>query len=263
MNAGCMAGAIYWDGDMTIVTGSEGLATGMLQMHSSGQQLVAYHARPDSATSVPIVVVMHQTYGINEYSRDVCRRLAKAGYFAILPDLYGRYGSVEGLTREAIAQGIARRVEDCGVMADIRACVDQAAGMTGDPSRLGVMGFAWGAQFVWLACAEIDSCRAGVSWYGRLVREATPQRPVPWRDTVARLHAPVLGLYAGSDPYVTPEILDEMRQALTTAPVYTELHCYPEASHGFHADYQPQYRSGDAQDAWNRQMSWFEQNGVR
>lgn len=248
---------------MTIVTDSEGLTTGMLQMRAGGHLLNAYHARPDTALPVPVVVVMHQTYGINGYSRDVCRRLAKAGYLALLPDLYGRYGSVEGLTREQIAQGIARQVEDDGVMADIRTCIVQAAALQGDPGRLGVMGFAWGAQFVWLACAEIEGCRAGVSWYGRLVREASPQRPVPWRDTVARLRAPVLGLYAGTDPYVTPAVLDEMRLSLAAAPVATELQCYPEASHGFHADYQPQYRSGDAQDAWRRQMAWFERHGVR
>jgi carboxymethylenebutenolidase len=247
---------------MTILTDSEGLNAGMLQLRSGDHVLSAYHAMPDTGKQVPVVVVMHQTYGINEYSRDVCRRLAKAGYLAMLPDLYGRYGSVQGLSREEIAQGIARKVEDRGVMDDIRACVDQAASMSGDSDRLGVMGFAWGAQFVWLASAEISGCRAGVSWYGRLVRDASPQRPVHWCDTVARLKAPVLGLYAGSDPYVTPEVLHEMRQGLIASPVVTELVCYSEASHGFHADYQPQYRKTDAQDGWSRQMEWFRRHGV-
>jgi len=247
---------------MAILTDSLGLIAGPVTLSAGGRVLNAYHARPDSAGHAPVILVMHQTYGINEYSRDVCRRLAKAGYFAVLPNLYERYGSVQGLSREEIAGGIAKAVEDRGVMEDIRDCSEWAATAGGDAGRLGVIGFAWGAQFVWLACAEIPNCRAGVSWYGRLVRDITPQRPVPWRQTVTRLRAPVMGLYAGTDPYVTPAVFQEMREALDGVPVETELVWYPEASHGFHADYQLQYREADAENGWNKQMAWLGRHGA-
>lgn len=256
------AGSAREKGIMAILTDSHGLIAGPVAIAGGGRVLRAYHARPDVAARVPVVVVMHQTYGINDYTRDVCRRFAKAGYFAVLPNLYERYGSVDGLSREQIAGGIAKAVEDRGVMDDIRACAEWAATAGGDAGRLGVIGFAWGAQFVWLACAEIAACRAGVSWYGRLVRDVTPQRPGPWRQTVAGLRAPVLGLYAGTDPYVSPVVFAEMRAALADAPVATELIWYQDASHGFHADYQPQYREIDAKDGWDRQMAWLKRYGL-
>lgn len=247
---------------MTILTDSKGLFAGSVAVDAGGRVVNAYHARPDSAGPFPVIVVMHQTYGINDYTRDVCRRLAKAGYLAIVPNLYERYGSVQGLSREEIADGVAKAVEDDGVMEDISACTEWAVTVSGDAGRLGVIGFAWGAQFVWRACAEIPNCRVGVSWYGRLVRDITPQRPVPWRQTVTRLRAPVLGLYAGTDPYVSLAVFQEMREALAGAPVSTELIWYPQASHGFHADYQTQYREIDAQDGWVRQMAWLKRHGV-
>jgi carboxymethylenebutenolidase len=248
---------------MTIVTDSRGLITGAVQIPVGGHISNAYHAMPEGGKRVPIILVMHQIYGINDYSRDVCRRLAKAGYLAVLPDLYGRYGSTQGLSREEIAEGLAKAVEDRAVLQDMEAWASWAAATGGDATRLGVMGFAWGAQFVWLACAELQNCKAGVSWYGRLIRDLSPQRPTPWRDVVARLRAPVLGIYAGTDPHVSLDILDEMRRALVSAKVSTELAFYPEARHGFHADYQPQYRPADAEDGWKKQMEWFARHGVK
>ena len=206
---------------------------------------------------------MHQIYGINDYTRDVCRRLGQAGYVAVLPDLYSRYGSVAGMTREQIADGVAKTVDDDAVLQDIEACVTwavQDAG--GDGDRLGITGFAWGAQFVWVACASHIGFKAGVSWYGRLVRTESPARPRSWREIARTLRAPVLGLYAGVDPYISRETFDEMRQALKLTAVQTDLVYYPDARHGFHADYQPQYREAEAQDGWNRQMSWFAKFGV-
>ncbi len=247
---------------MTIVTDTEGLTAGDVQITGGAHAIDAYHACPAGAEAMPVILVMHQIYGINDYSRDVCRRLAKAGFMAVLPDLYAGYGKPAGLTREEITAGLAQAVEDQRVLDTLQSSVAWAAARGGDPGRVGIMGFAWGAQYVWLACAKLQGCRAGVSWYGRLIRDPGPQRPAGWREVVTGLRAPVLGLYAGTDVHVTHEVLDEMRRGLEDAPVRTELAFYPEARHGFHADYQPQYRAVDAEDAWRRQMAWFRNAGL-
>lgn len=252
---------------MSIVTTSSGLVAGAVEIDGQDHVISAYRAAPEAAVGsarLPVVLVMHQIYGINDYTRDVCRRLARAGYVALLPDLYARYGSVAGMTREQIAEGIAKAVEDDAVLQDIEACAAWAVRQAGgDEDRIGIAGFAWGAQFVWRACASPIRLRAGVSWYGRLVRTESPARPRSWREVAGTLRAPVLGLYAGIDPYISAETFDEMKQALSLAPVPTDLVYYPEARHGFHADYQPQYREAEAQDGWARQMAWFVRFGLR
>jgi carboxymethylenebutenolidase len=240
-----------------------GLTTEAIRVPGEGADVPVYLARPDDARRAPMVLVLHQIYGPNEYTRDLCRRLAHAGYLAVLPDLYFRHGSVEGLSREEIAGGIATKVEDAVVLADLDRIVAWAANEKGgDSDHLAVTGFAWGAQFVWLYAAHSPRVKAAVSWYGRLVRDASPARPKPWREVVKELKAPVLGIYAGTDPYVLPATLDAMREALQEAPVATQIAFYPDAKHGFHADYQPHYREADAQDAWARQAAWLARHGV-
>jgi len=246
-----------------IVTDTDGLAAADVQVPAAGNNIPVYFAAPKDRSDRPIILVMHQIYGRNDYTRDICRRLAKLGYLAILPDLYHRYGSTEGLSREQIREGIAGVVEDEAVLTDLDLVMRWAVEkQSGDSKRMAIIGFAWGAQFVWLYCVHNPAIKAGVCWYGRLVRDSNPKRPTPWRTVAASLKAPVLGIYAGTDPNIPPEALAEMRPALAQAPVKTEIQLYPDAKHGFHADYQPQYRQADAEDAWSRQMEWLKRYGL-
>lgn len=246
-----------------IVTDTDGLISAETQVPAAGKGIPIYYAAPENVSDRPVILVMHQIYGRNDYTRDICRRLAKLGYLAILPDLYHRYGSTEGLSREQIREGIAAAVEDEAVLSDLDQLMLWAVEkQSGDGKRMAIIGFAWGAQFVWLYCAHNPAIKAGVCWYGRLVRDSNPKRPTPWRTVVASLKAPVLGIYAGTDPNIPPEALVEMRPALARAPVETKIQLYPDAKHGFHADYQPQYWQADANDAWSRQLEWLKRFGL-
>ena len=248
---------------MPIVTDTDGLVAAEAQVPANGTGVPVYFAAPQDDADKPIILVMHQIYGRNDYTRDICRRLAKLGYLAILPDLYHRYGSTDGLSREQIREGVAGVVEDEPVLSDLDSIVRWAVEeQSGDAERTAIIGFAWGAQFVWLYCACNPALKAGVSWYGRLVRDASPLRPTPWRTVAASLKAPVLGIYAGTDPNIPPGAVADMQSALPHAPVDTEIRLYPDAKHGFHADYQPQYRQEDAEDAWSRQMEWLKRYGM-
>lgn len=248
---------------MQIVTDVDGLCAAEARVPADSTEVPVYYAAPQRGRDMPVVLVMHQIYGRNDYTRDICRRLAKRGYLAILPDLYHRYGSTVGLSREQIREGIAASVEDDVVLSDLDRVMRWAVETcSGSVKRMAIIGFAWGAQFVWLSCARNPALKAGVSWYGRLVRDSAPQRPTPWRTVAALLQAPVLGIYAGTDPNIPVSDHDQMRSALSQASVETEICIYPEAKHGFHADYQPQYRPADAEDAWSRQMAWLERHGI-
>jgi len=107
--------------------------------------------------------------------------------------------------------------------------------------------------------------KAGVAWYGRLVgtaSELTPRNPV---DIAASLKAPVLGLYGEADTGIPLDTVDKMKAALAAgspAAKASQIVVYPQAPHGFHADYRPSYRQAAADDGWKRALDWFKKNGV-
>jgi carboxymethylenebutenolidase len=148
-------------------------------------------------------------------------------------------------------------------MADLDATVAWAE-KTGkaDTAKLGITGFCWGGRIVWLYAAHSPKLRAGVAWYGRLASPKTDLQPKHPLDVVAELHAPVLGLYGGQDQGIPLEDVEKMRAALKAAGKPSEIVVYPDAPHGFHADYRPSYRADAAKDGWQRLQGWFRKHGV-
>ncbi|MGH8176213.1 MAG: dienelactone hydrolase family protein [Steroidobacter sp.] len=246
-----------------ISTSAEGLTAGEVKIRVGDQQIPGYRAMPASGGPFPVALVVQEIFGVHEHIKDVCRRFAKLGYFAIAPELYARQGDVSKLTSFDDILAIVRKVPDAQVMADLDACVEYAKESgKGDITRLGVTGFCWGGRIVWLYAAHSKQLKAGVAWYGRLVGEPSelfPKHPV---NIAADLKAPVLGLYAGRDQGIPPESIEQMRTALKAAKVPAEIIVYPDAQHGFHADYRPMYKEADAKDGWNKLQTWFSKHGA-
>ncbi len=246
-----------------ITTDEQGLVAGEVRIPVKDGEMVAYRALPKGAAKPAVVLVVAEIFGVHEYIRDVCRRLAKAGYCAVAPELFARQGDPRHYTAiPDILANIVNKTPDAQVMADLDACVAWAAGKGGDTARLAITGFCWGGRITWLYAAHNPQLKAGVAWYGRLAgaaRDLTPQHPV---DVAARLHAPVLGLYGGADAGIPQETIDTMRAALKAAGKTAEIHVYPNAPHAFHADYRPSYRKEEAEDGWRRMLAWLRGNGV-
>jgi len=201
---------------------------------------------------------------VHEHIKDVCRRFAREGYCAIAPELYARQGDVSQMTdyKEIFAQ-VVSRVPDAQVMSDLDAAVAWAAkSSSGDAARVGVTGFCWGGRITWLYAAHSPALKAGVAWYGRLAGEPTPLQPKYPLDLAAELQAPVLGLYGGQDQGIPLADVEKMRAALAAAKEPSEIVVFPDAPHGFHADYRPSYRAAEAKDGWERCLAWFRRNGV-
>ena len=238
----------------TITTGTEGLQAADTHIPAKDGPMAAYVARPAQAPGkLPTVLVVQEIFGVHEHIKDVARRLAKAGYLAIAPDLYARQGDVSKLTNIEDIRAIVSRVPDAQVMDDLDSAARWAAGHGGDPARLGVTGFCWGGRIVWLYAAHNPDLRAGVAWYGKL--EGVIERA---RD----IRAPVLGLYGGADAGIPNESVDRMREALRAAGKPSEIHTNPDMPHGFHADYRPSYRKAAAEDGWQRMLGWFRRHAV-
>jgi carboxymethylenebutenolidase len=247
----------------TITTDTSGLEAGEVKIPVPDGQIPGYRAMPDKGGPFPVVLVVQEIFGVHEHIKDICRRFAKLGYFAVAPELYARQGDVSKLESFPEILKIVAKVPDSQVMSDLDAAVAWAktTGKT-DTAKLGVTGFCWGGRIVWLYSAHNPNVKAGVAWYGRIVNPADPLHPKHPIDVVADLKAPVLGLYGGKDTGIPLDTVEKMRTALKAAGKPSEIVVYPDAPHGFYADYRPSYTKTSADDGWKRLLEWFKQNGV-
>jgi carboxymethylenebutenolidase len=208
--------------------------------------------------------VVQEIFGVHEHIKDVCRRFAKLGYMSVAPELYARQGDVSKLTdiQEIIAK-VVGKVPDAQVMSDLDAATDwvEKSGK-GDTRRLGITGFCWGGRIVWLYAAHSSKLKASVAWYGRLAGQASELQPKHPIDIAGSLQAPVLGLYGGKDQGIPLQTVEQMRAALKAAGSPAEIVVYPDAGHGFNADYRPSYNKEAGEDGWKRLQQWFKKYGA-
>ena len=249
-----------------VKTDSVGLVAGEVKIPVGDFKLPAYRAAPAGKPHAPVVLVISEIFGVHEYIADVARRFAKAGYFAIAPEMFERqgdaasYGEIAKLMAEVIS-----KVPDAQAMGDLDAALAWAKGQGADATKTAVTGFCWGGRMTWLYSAHNPAVKAGVAWYGRLVGAASALQPVHPVDVVGKLHAPVLGLYGGQDAGIPLDTVDRMKAALaggSAAAKKSQFTIYADAPHAFHADYRPSFRKDAADDGWKRCLAWFKANGV-
>lgn len=248
----------------TITTDAKGLEAGEVKMPVKDGMMPAYRAMPDKGGPFPTVLVVQEIFGVHEHIKDICRRFAKLGYFAIAPELYARQGDVSGMTDiPQIIAKVVSKVPDEQVMSDLDSAVEYAK-KTGkaDTAKLGVTGFCWGGRITWLYTAHNKNVKAGVAWYGRLVGDKDPLHPKHPVDIAADLNAPVLGLYGGADMGIPQASVEKMRAELKKANKPSEIIVYPDTLHGFYADYRPSYHKENAADGWKKLQEWFKKNGA-
>lgn len=247
-----------------ITTDTKGLVAGEVKIPVEDGEIPAYRAMPATGENFPTVLVVQEIFGVHEHIQDICRRFAKLGYLAIAPEMFARQGDVSKLTNvQEIISKVVSKVPDAQVMSDLDATVAWAKQSSkGNTDKLGITGFCWGGRITWLYAAHNPNLNAGVAWYGRLVGNSTPLTPTYPVDIADELKAPVLGLYGGKDEGIPLETVEKMREALKAGNSSSEIIVYPNAPHGFHADFRPSYRKDVAQDGWKRLLAWFEQHGV-
>ena len=265
LGAGYAAAAGPLMAQTAIRTPADGLTVGDISYEVGGFKVPAYRAAPAGRTGLPVVLVVHEIFGVHEYIADTARRFARAGFLAIAPELYARQGDPGGYGEIAKLQAeIVSKVPDAQVMGDLDGALKWAAANGGDARKAGITGFCWGGRITWLYAAHAP-IRAGVAWYGRLVGtpgELTPRHPI---DIARELQAPVLGLYGEADTGIPLDTIDKMKAKLaqgSPAAQASRFVVYPEAPHAFHADYRPSYRQGPAEDGWKRALEWFRTHGV-
>ncbi len=260
------AAAVLPVGAQTITTDANGLEAGEVKIPVADGQMPAYRAQPAGKSNLPTVIVIQEIFGVHEHIKDLCRRLAKAGYLAVAPELYARQGDpAKYPTIPELIANVVSKVPDAQVTGDLDATVAWAAKNNGNADKVAATGFCWGGRQTWLFAEHSTKLKAGVAWYGPLAGKPTELQPKSVIDGASQLKAPVLGLYGGKDAGISAESRDQMTEALKTAPAVAKdssIHVYPDAPHGFNADYRPSYVKADAEDGWAKMLAFFKAHGV-
>lgn len=250
-----------------IVTDANGLTVGEVKIPVADGAIPAYRAMPDKKGKFPVVLVVHEIFGVHEWVQDVCRRFAKLGYMAIAPALYARQGEVSTIsTIQELNRDIFSKIPDKQSMSDLDATVEYAKKNGGNTKKLSITGFCWGGRIVWLYAAHNPAVDAGAAWYGRLVaapnapkNEAQPTMPI---DIAKDLKVPVIGFYGGLDTGIPQDTVQRMQEELKKGKSKSEILVFPNAKHGFHADYRESFNKESSEDAWRKLQDWFKKNGA-
>jgi carboxymethylenebutenolidase len=239
-----------------IHTDANGLDAGDAKIPVTGGDMPIYYARPAGVQKPAIILVCIEVFGLHEFFKDVTRRLGHLGAFAVTPDYYFRMGDMTKITDRTELFGHVDTKTDTELFADLDATAAWAIAQGGDSNRLGIMGMCRGGRSVWHYSSHNPNLKAGVAFYGPLAdrSEAAPKSSI---DLAPEINEPMLGLYGGADAGISVDSVHEMEAALRAAGKTAEFHIYPDAPHGFVADYRASYRQDAAEDGWTRMIAWF------
>ena len=246
-----------------IKTETSGLAIGDVRIKVADGEMPGYFARPAGVSNPPVVLVAMEIFGLHEYIKDVTRRLAKLGAFAVAPDYYFRKGvDLTKITDTPQLLPIVNSKPDAELLSDLDGTVAWVRSEGGDTSRLGIIGFCRGGRTVWEYAAHSSTLKAGAAFYGSLVDPPNPVWPKSPTQLAGEMKAPVIGLYGEADTGIPVATVEAFKAALAENKKTAEFKIYPAAPHGFHADYRPSYRKDAAEDAWSQMQTWFRKYGV-
>lgn len=212
---------------------------------ANGHTTPGYLARPASGSG-PGVIVIQEWWGLVPHIEDVADRFAKEGFFALAPDLYHgeKASGPDQAGKLMMALNIAQTEKDLrGAIHHLQ----QQPGVSG--TAVGTVGFCMGGALSLFAASKNPEVGACVVFYGG--------HPKVHPDLEA-LQAPVLGIWAGKDGFVSPEVVGQLDQQLTALGKRHEFHSYPHADHAFFNDTRKEVYDPEAsKDAWRRTIEFF------
>jgi carboxymethylenebutenolidase len=216
-----------------------------IQFASGGEQGTGYLAVPASGRG-PGVLVIQEWWGLVDHIRDVCDRFSREGFVALAPDLYRgeRAGDPDAAGRLMLGLEIPRAARDLDGAAGALLGHEAVVG-----SRLGAIGFCMGGQLALFAATRNPRIGAVVDFYGI--------HPNVTLD-LDRISAPVLGIFAERDAFVTPEAARKLEADLRGAGKRARFEIYPGVEHAFFNDSRPDvYDAKAAARAWSETLAFL------
>jgi carboxymethylenebutenolidase len=189
---------------------------------------------PESKGKTPVVLVIHEIFGLSDWAQELADEVAAAGYIAVAPDLLSGMGPNGGRTssfQQNQATEAVSKLNPDQVTADLNAAADYGLKLPASSGKLFVVGFCWGGGQSWRFATNRGDLAAAFVFYG----------PPPDKDAMARIKAPVFGFFAGNDNRIGAMIPDAAANMKAAGKSFTQI-SYDGAGHGF-------MRAGEAPDA--------------
>jgi carboxymethylenebutenolidase len=196
----------------------------------SVETLVVY---PESKDKRPVVLVIHEIFGLSDWAQELADEVAAAGYIAVAPDLLSGMAPNGGRTKdfpEGVTEAISKLNPD-QVTADLNAAADYALKLPAANGKLFVTGFCWGGGQSFRFATNRGDLAAAFVFYGA----------PPAKEAMSQIKAPVYGFYAGNDARIDATIPDTISAMKAAGKTYEPV-TYDGAGHGF-------MRAGEAPDA--------------
>jgi carboxymethylenebutenolidase len=211
----------------------------------------AFVAEPAGAATSPAAIVVQEWWGLNDHIRDIARRFAREGYFAIAPDLYSRQGHQVATDPNEAARLMGGLRKEDGI-ADLQTTVEWLRAQKETHStRIGITGFCMGGSYATLLPCESKEIAAAAPFYGE----------IPADEKLAHLGCPISYAYGENDGWIQRADVDRLAAALKKFDKQGEVKIYKGCSHGFFNDTRADvYRPAEAKDAWERTLKLFAAN---
>jgi len=219
---------------------------------TDGASISGYLTRPKDSASHPAIVVIHENRGLSDHIEDVARRLAKAGYVALAPDLLSRQGGTSTFPNDDARIAAIGKVDEESITKDLTGAINYLKGQNFvRANKVGVVGFCWGGGNTLLITTRNKDLAAAVVYYGRNPKNL---------DDVKNITAAVLGNYGEKDEGITSQV-PKLDEAMKKYGKSFEYKVYAGAPHAFNNDTNPdRYRADAAKEAWSRSLDFFKQH---
>lgn len=216
----------------------------------NGDSLRAWIVYPERSSKAPVVLVVHEIFGLSSWIRGVADQLAADGFIAIAPDLLTMKNLPDGpdSVLAPLAQAAIRTLDPAWVQRQLDVVAQYGMSLPAAERKYGIVGFCWGGSVSFAHAVHSPGLGASVVYYGASPKTAD----------LGSVRAPVLGLYGGNDTRVNPTIppADSALRALGRTYVYT---IYPGAGHGFLRQQTGMDGANMAatRAAWPATIAWF------
>jgi carboxymethylenebutenolidase len=224
-----------------------------IQMPGSDTKIKTWIVHPERADKAPVVLVIHEIFGMQDWVRAVADDLAANGFIAVAPDFLSGKGPNGGGT-ESLGNNVGQSIRtiDAAAQAKILDAVrDYAIKLPNATDKTATIGFCWGGGVSFSYAVHQPKLNAAVVYYG------SP----PATEQLAKVNAPVLGNYGGNDARIT-QTVEPTKKALEALKKTYEPHVYEGAGHGFLRQQSGQNGANQkaANEAWPTTIAFLKKN---
>ncbi len=231
-----------------------------IQIANGNLLIDAYQAEPAAPGIYPSIIVIQEVFGVNEYIRAVCDRIASWGFVAVAPAIFQRTapGFAVGYSPEELAAGRSHKDQTKApeLMSDIQATIRHLQQYANaDANKLGIIGFCFGGHVAYLG-ATLPEIQVAALYYPSGIAVMTPGGGAPSLTLAHQIQGTVYGFFGLQDPIIPSEQIDQIAAAFQQHRVKHKIFRYA-AGHGFACDRRADYNAAAADDAWQQTQSLF------